>query len=293
MAPVWFLTTPAFGEPTPDQAEQSEVAVDSDKLETETPIKVGDEGEDNASAAWDILNTEVEKKESNSLGLLGLIFGVLGVAAAGFVWYDSRKKISALQTLLNGRNDLEIQSALNASQAKVEELNKCCNRLNTDYTYLKKDFDELVGKLNKKFQNPNNGSNPNDTAKSQEVRNSSSGNGTYGQSNNHRVEQKPALQTTYVSSLSIDDRGEYSIPMYSLEPGNTQALFKVLLDPQKGEGTYELNPNINNISVYMDTLKMFADGLLASKTSGYKTLVPGKLKRDGGDLKVVTKLQIG
>ena len=290
MAPVWFLTTPAFGEPEQGQPEQAETVTDSSQIDTDISVEGTEEVQDESLNVI-VEDSETGGKESNNFGLLGLIFGAAGIAAAGLVWYDSHKKIRALQTAINEKDNLEILSSIKSNKAKVEDLDKLYGRLNTDYTYLRKDFNDLVSRLNKKFQNPNSGANRNTSDKSPSPINLKTDN--FKPIPKQIVEPNPEIQTTYVSSLSIDDKGEYSIPMYSLEPGNTQALFKVMLDMQKGEGTYELNPNISNISAYIDTLKMFADGLIASKTSGYKTLVRGKLRREGPDLKVVTKLQIG
>lgn len=105
--------------------------------------------------------------------------------------------------------------------------------------------------------------------------------------------EKPSpYQVSYLSSLSMDDSGELTIPIWSLDQNNTQALFRVKFDPSSGTGFYELNPNVDNISTRLDTLKNFSDGVTPSKISGYKTKEPGKLRKEGGELKVITRLKV-
>lgn len=107
------------------------------------------------------------------------------------------------------------------------------------------------------------------------------------------VKEMPSpYQVSYLSSLSMDDSGELTIPIWSLDQNNTQALFRVKYDPASGIGFYELNPNVDNISTKLDTLKNFSDGVTPSKISGYKTKEAGKLRKEGGELKVITRLKV-
>lgn len=102
----------------------------------------------------------------------------------------------------------------------------------------------------------------------------------------------PSDEVFYATSLSQDDYGNYVIPARMLEKDNTRAMFMVLIDPMTGNGTYQLNPGATDIADNLDSLRNYADGVVAGKTA-YETKSPGTIEREGRYYRITRKLTVG
>ena len=59
---------------------------------------------------------------------------------------------------------------------------------------------------------------------------------------------------------------------------------------EKGTATYTINPKAANLMGQVTKLQKFCDGLAVVRGSNITVETPGKLSREGYDLKVINKL---
>lgn len=230
----------------------------------------------------------VKKDESHTLGLLGVILGGVAFGTAAFIFLALRKKLEATEIkALNEKTDNDkivagLKKELETLNNKYEETARHLSDLTEDLSALKLQVSRAAQKRKEPAPNPHYSEEKEETQRNKRP-------------TEQRTENKPANknQISYVSSLSMDDGGELTIPLWSLEPDNHKALFRIQINPDSGVGFYELNPEVENISSQLDKLKSFAHGVVPGKTYGYKTLTVGQLRREGQELKILSKLMVG
>ncbi|MDE6754199.1 MAG: hypothetical protein K2J82_06275 [Muribaculaceae bacterium] len=230
-------------------------------------------------------NIKDENSQTNSIvkekttDWYALIIALVALGVSIFVYLDSKKnsKNKNLEDSLRILNKKigDNRTDIEALQRKIDLLEYDSRNLDDNIAKIYQNIHDLKSKISVQTKTNKQAVTP------------SSGN-----IQSVREEMSSPYQISYISSLSMDDSGELTIPIWSLDQNNTQALFRVKYDPSSGTGFYELNPNVDNISTKLDTLKTFSDGVKPSKLSGYKTKEAGKLRKEGGDLKVITRLKV-
>lgn len=229
----------------------------------------------------------VPNGSSKGFGIAGTVMGIVALITLSFAFIFFLKRLKELEREL--KKSIQSYDDKKASQIlvnKVEELASSNEELKNTLKNLQISMDKMEGDFKKNIKSF--------------YGNSKSENPSIHAVNEGEKYKKPVdrsgnpseknTQVFYAASLSIDERGNLSIPSFELNPNATGFLFKVELDTEKGTGTYKLNPNAENIAGNLDLLRQFSDGVSQAVQISYKTVSPGSLKRIDSNWIVVKKL---
>lgn len=289
-SPVWCIT--ALGEPSQSKdsttEKTEEAAVDSSesqRQEEQTGNGQNDTGEEQEEKD----QTVTVAQSSNNSSILNWVAILLSLVSCG---------IATLSILKVKQSEAKISRSKKYSDSilisKIEFLTTHQENLEKEVETLKESLSEcrketlnlrtVLTTTTVKSQ-PSQSSNP-------QANNKPKPSPSQAPSQAHNQQQNNQ-QISYASGLHVDDSGELTIPGWAMNSNDTTALFRVKYDPSTGSGTYELNPQATNVVANLDNLNRFAIGVTPSKTAGYITVTPGKIKREGQVFKVISKLHIG
>ena len=248
-------------------------------------ISDGSDFESEDETNVDIEGTKIPyEKQSKGFSILGLVGVILGMVSLGVGVYAVFILRKDRESLVDQISSCEAAIEKLRIKGENENFNDKVRTIEAELQLLRREFEVNDKMIKDLTQSTVISAKKNDAISCPQTQRS-------------HINEKPArkfdFQTTYVSALSMDDEGSLTIPIWSLEPENKEALFRLKMDNSKGVGYYELNPNVKNLVPLMDMLKAYADGVTPSKNFGYETIAPGNLQRVGQDLKVLTKLIVG
>ena len=220
--------------------------------------------------------------------MISIILSILAIVACGFIafmMFKFRKTV-----LENTRSDVYMR----VNEEEVYHIEKKIKNLESQIYGLSKDNEELLRKIQKLNTQVK-------VIDSQPKAKDSQFNPNNNVEKNIKNPTKPAVKYqderdarfSYVSSLYINDAGELTIPLWSIDSSNTNALFRLRTNLNTGDTFYELNPNVQDIQSHIDTLKDFAVMRGQINPSALRTIEPGRLIRKGQEFKVASKLKIG
>lgn len=224
---------------------------------------------------------------SKGFGIAGCVMGILTIISLFLTFMFLLKRIKELENKINNsisinrnkKNDtIILENKVKLLEISNEEL------INTIKS-LQISFDKMEEELKKNITYSSGSSSSIPSIK-------------HGEENEKNIKSDVKFGNTikkdkaifYAASLSIDERGNLSIPSFELNPTATGFLFKVELDTEKGSGTYELNPNAENIVGNLDLLRQFSEGISQTTQITYKTVSPGSLKQIDSNWIVIKKL---